>query len=53
MKSLTNKLNDLANKKVEKYHTPFSLRLSFDQRGLLEHDAAGQALGAYTNGQNF
>lgn len=27
--------------------TPFSLRLTFEERAKLEHDAAGMALGAY------
>ena len=53
MKNPTNDFNNLANKKVEKNHTPFSLRLSFDERGLLEHDAAGQALGAYIRERLF
>ncbi|MFZ1727813.1 MAG: hypothetical protein WBO29_17065 [Albidovulum sp.] len=53
MKYPKNDFNDLANKKVEKGHTPFSLRLSFDERGLLEHDAAGQALGAYIRERLF
>tara|TARA_R110002110_G_scaffold358064_5_gene567381 strand:- start:38 stop:460 length:423 start_codon:yes stop_codon:yes gene_type:complete len=53
MKNPTNDFNNLAKKKIEKYHTPFSLRLSFDERGLLEHDAAGQALGAYIRERLF
>ena len=31
--------------------TPFSLRLTFDERARLERDAAGMALGAYIRGQ--
>ncbi len=53
MKNPTNDFNTLANKKVEKHHAPFSLRLSFDERGILEHDAAGQALGAYIRERLF
>jgi len=53
MKNPKNDFNNLANKKVEKHHTPFSLRLSFDERGILEHDAAGKALGAYIRDRLF
>jgi len=31
--------------------TPFSLRLTFEERARLERDAAGMALGAYIRGQ--
>lgn len=53
MKYPKNDFNDLANKKVESKPAPFSLRLSFDERGILEHDAAGQALGAYIRERLF
>lgn len=32
--------------------TPFSLRLSFDERARLEQDASGMALGAYRGGRH-
>lgn len=53
MKYPKNDFNDLANKKVDNKPAPFSLRLSFDERGILEHDAAGQALGAYIRERLF
>lgn len=53
MKYPKNDFNDLANKNVESKPAPFSLRLSFDERGILEHDAAGQALGAYIRERLF
>ncbi|AKO96680.1 hypothetical protein MALG_01496 [Marinovum algicola DG 898] len=33
--------------------TPFSLRLSFEERARLEHDAAGMSLGAYIRDRLF
>jgi len=33
--------------------TPFSLRLTFEERARLERDAAGMALGAYVRGRLF
>ncbi len=53
MKHPKNDFNDLANKKIENKPVPFSLRLSFDERGILEHDAAGKALGAYIRDRLF
>lgn len=53
MKYPKNDFNDLANKKIDGKPAPFSLRLSFDERGILEHDAAGQALGAYIRERLF
>lgn len=42
-------------KSFEKSHspTPFSLRLTFEERARLERDAAGMALGAYVRWQLF
>lgn len=45
--------NKVAAKPEPKHPTPFSLRLSFDERGILEHDAAGKALGAYIRDRLF
>ncbi len=53
MKHPTNDFNTLANQKATKGPVPFSLRLSFDERGILEHDAAGKALGAYIRDRLF
>ncbi|WP_347312494.1 hypothetical protein [Defluviimonas sp. SAOS-178_SWC] len=53
MKYPKNDFNDLANKKADSIPAPFPLRLSFDERGILEHDAAGQALGAYIRERLF
>ena len=53
MKHPTNDFNTLANQKANKNPAPFSLRLSFDERGILENDAAGMALGAYIRERLF
>jgi hypothetical protein len=53
MKHPKNDFNTLANQKPSKGPAPFSLRLSFDERGILEHDAAGMALGAYIRDRLF
>ncbi len=53
MKHPTNDFNTLANQKATKNPAPFSLRLSFDERGILENDAAGMALGAYIRERLF
>lgn len=36
-----------------RYPSPFSLRLTFEERARLEQDAAGMALGAYVREQLF
>ena len=61
MTNIRNKFNDLADWRLpdaqgpvkapaapqtSKKPTPFSLRLSFDERARLEQDASGMALGA-------
>ncbi len=53
LKHPKNDFNDLANKKIENKPAPFSLRFSFDERGIPEHDAAGKALGAYIRDRLF
>ncbi|MBV50677.1 MAG: plasmid mobilization relaxosome protein MobC [Sulfitobacter sp.] len=53
MKHPKNDFNNLATQEAKKGHAPFSLRLSFDERGILEHDAAGMALGAYIRERLF
>jgi hypothetical protein len=53
MTNLNHEFNKLAAKPEPKHPTPFSLRLSFDERGILEHDAAGKALGAYIRDRLF
>lgn len=37
----------------DRYPSPFSLRLTFEERARLEQDAAGMALGAYVRKQLF
>ena len=53
MTNLNHEFNKLAAKPEPKHPKPFSLRLSFDERGILEHDAAGKALGAYIRERLF
>ena len=53
MTNLNHEFNKLAAKPEQKHPKPFSLRLSFDERGILEHDAAGKALGAYIRERLF
>lgn len=59
MTKLTHKFNNLdgyappAEKPDTKKPTPFSLRLSFDERARLEQDASGMALGAYIRDRLF
>lgn len=53
MKHPKNDFNTLANQVAKKGPAPFSLRLIFDERGILEHDAAGMALGAYIRDRLF
>lgn len=38
---------------INKYPTPFSLRLTFEDRARLENEAAGMALGAYIRWRLF
>jgi len=52
MSHLDHKFNKLADKsKQQKYPPPFSLRLTFEERALLEKQAAGMSLGAYIRSQ--
>lgn len=53
MTNTSHDFNKVAAKLEPKHPTPFSLRLSFDERGILEHDAAGKALGAYIRDRLF
>ncbi len=53
MTNLSHNFNKLSQETRSKQPTPFSLRLSFDERGILEHDAAGKALGAYIRDRLF
>jgi len=59
MTKLTHKFNNLevyappTEKPATKKPTPFSLRLSFDERARLEQDASGMALGAYIRDRLF
>lgn len=52
MSHLDHKFNKLAGKsEKQKYPPPFSLRLTFEERALLEKQAAGMSLGAYIRSQ--
>ncbi len=52
MSHLDHKFNTLADKSdKQKYPPPFSLRLTFEERALLEKQAAGMSLGAYIRSQ--
>ncbi|WP_417524278.1 hypothetical protein [Marinovum sp.] len=58
MTKLTHKFNNVdgpapVEKSPASKPTPFSLRLSFDERARLEQDAAGMALGAYIRDRLF
>jgi hypothetical protein len=58
MTKLSHKFNNIdSNAPLEKpisgKPTPFSLRLSFDERARLEQDAAGMSLGAYIRDRLF
>ena len=45
--------NAAAKSNAPKYPPPFSLRLTFEERALLEKSAAGMSLGAYIRSQLF
>ncbi|WP_208976516.1 hypothetical protein [Polycladidibacter hongkongensis] len=52
MTSLVHKFNKLAEpEKRKKYPPPYSLRLTFEERALLEERAAGMPLSAYIRSQ--
>ena len=54
MKSLDHNFNTVAGEQQKgKYPAPFSLRLTFEERARLEHDAAGMSLGAYSRDRPF
>ena len=47
MNNSDNKFNEIAGKKASKYPPPFSLRLTFEERAMLDRASAGMSLGAY------
>ena len=53
MTTSNNKFNHLAKSSPDKALSPFSLRLTFEERSRLEKDAAGMPLGAYIRSKVF